>query len=246
LSETYSKQDRRQKLNTQKKTLSNVLQELERQIVIGMLRPRERLLAEDLCRKLGISRTLVREVLQRLEGVGLVALTPNRGAVVRDFNPKEIDDLFFVRSTLERAMASLIVERVTSEDLQELSRLNQEFEDACDRKDMAVMILADVNFHRRMSELSGNSFLAKHLHTSRLQTNQISYIAWASKERAQQSCQDHRDMVAALSARDCSALQETLFRHTARGKKDYTEIYSHQYPEVVSESANGAAGAAQT
>src|SRR5512134_1385510 len=125
-----------------------VYAEMERQIILGTLRPRERLVEAELTRKLGVSRTLLREVFRRLEGVGLVALSPNRGAVVRDFSPKEIEDLYFVRSVLERVVASLIVERITSVDLHDLRRLNRQFEAACRRQDMAEMIWTNITFHR--------------------------------------------------------------------------------------------------
>ncbi len=210
--------------------------ELERQILLGILRPRERLVEADLCRKLQVSRTLLREVLQRLEGVGLVTLSPNRGAIVRDFSPKDIEDLYFVRSVLERAVARLIVERVTTQDLHELGALNQEFERACERQDMAGMILTNIAFHRRMAQISGNPFLCRHLNISRLQTNQIRYIAWANRDRVRESRQDHQEMLAALFRRDAAAFEAALFRHVAGGKKDYQEIYSHQYPEAPSNS----------
>lgn len=216
-------------------TADGVYQELERQIILGMLRPRERLVEADLCRRLGISRTLLREMLQRLEGVGLITLTPNRGAVVRDFSSKEIEDLYFVRSLLERAVAPLIVERVTAEDLHELGILNRQFEEACERQNMADMILTNLAFHRRMSQVCGNPFLYRLLDISRLQTNQIRYIAWSRRDRVQDSRRDHQGMLAALAHGDAAAFEAALLRHVAGGKRDYQEIYSHQYQEASSE-----------
>jgi DNA-binding GntR family transcriptional regulator len=216
-------------------TADGVYQELERQIILGMLRPRERLVEADLCRRLGISRTLLREMLQRLEGMGLITLTPNRGAVVRDFSTKEIEDLYFVRSLLERAVAPLIVERVTAEDLRELNILSRQFEEACERQDMAGMILTNIAFHRRMSQVCGNPFLCRLLDISRLQTNQIRYIAWSRRDRVQDSRRDHHDMLAALAHGAVAAFEAALLRHVAGGKRDYEEIYSHQYQEVSPE-----------
>jgi DNA-binding GntR family transcriptional regulator len=209
-----------------------IYQELVRQIILGVLRPRERLVEADLSQRLGVSRTLLREMFQRLEGVGLVTLNPNRGAVVRDFNPKEIEDLYFVRSLLERAVAPLIEEQVTAEDLEQLNALNRQFEDACERQDMAAMIWTNITFHRRMSQVSGNPFLCRLLDISRLQTNQIRYVAWTNRDRVRESRQDHQDMLAALLRHDAAAFEAALFRHVGGGKKDYLEIYSHHYQET--------------
>ncbi len=216
-----------------------VYRELERQIILGVLRPRERLVEVELCRKLGVSRTLLREVFRRLEGVGLVALTPNRGAVVRDFSPEEIEDLYFVRSVLEGAVASLIVERVRPQDLRDLRDFNRQFDAACQRQDMAGMIWTNIAFHRRMSQVSGNPFLCQLLEISRLQTNQIRYIAWTRRERVKESLQDHREMLTALAHKDAAKFQATLFRHVAGGKRDYQEIYSHQYGQTPAGDSSG-------
>jgi DNA-binding GntR family transcriptional regulator len=175
----------------------------------------------------------LREVLRRLEGVGLVVLSPNRGAVVRDFSPKEIEDLYFVRSVLERAVASLIVERVTSEDLRELRRLHRQFEAACRQHDMAQMIWTNIAFHRRMSAVSGNSFLCQLLDISRLQTNQIRYIVWMSHERVTESIRDHREMLAALAQKDAATFETALFRHVAGGKGDYQRIFPIGGPDAA-------------
>jgi len=202
-----------------------VYAEMERQIILGTLRPRERLVEAELTRKLGVSRTLLREVFRRLEGVGLVVLSPNRGAVVRDFSPKEIEDLYFVRSVLERAVASLIVERFTSADLQELRGLNRQFEAACRRQEMGDMIWTNITFHRRMSAVSGNAFLCQLLDISRLQTNQIRYIVWMSQERVEESIRDHREMLSALSRKDAARFEAVLFRHVEGGKGDYQRVF---------------------
>lgn len=215
-----------------------VYAELERQIILGGLRPRERMVEAELTGKLGVSRTLLREVFRRLEGVGLIVLSPNRGAVVRDFSPKEIDDLYAVRSVLERAVAPLIVERTVASDLQELRALNRQFEAACRRRDMAAMIWTNITFHRRMSAVSGNAFLCQLLDVSRLQTNQIRYIVWTSRERVEESIRDHREMLAALARKEGQTFEAALFRHVAGGKGDYQRIF----PVGASRDAQGGPG----
>jgi DNA-binding GntR family transcriptional regulator len=136
---------------------------------------------------------------------------------------------------LERAVAPLIVERVTAEDLRDLNILNRQFEEACERQNMAGMILTNIAFHRRMSQVCGNPFLYKLLDISRLQTNQIRYIAWSRRDRVQDSRRDHQDMLAALAHGAVAAFEAALLRHVAGGKRDYHEIYSHQYQEVSPE-----------
>jgi DNA-binding GntR family transcriptional regulator len=203
----------------------SIYQMLEREIILGHLKPRERLLEAELCRRLGVSRTLLREVFRRLEGVGLVTLQPNRGVVVRDFTLQEVEDVYYLRTALERAAIPLIVARVRPADLRALRELQREFERACRTADMGGMVLSNLAFHRRLSQISGNPFLYKSLEISNLQTQQIRYLAWLDAARVQMSIREHRQIVAALARRSASAYEQAVLTHLAGGKGDYQRIF---------------------
>jgi DNA-binding GntR family transcriptional regulator len=203
----------------------SIYQMLEREIILGHLKPRERLLEAELCRRLGVSRTLLREVFRRLEGVGLVTLQPNRGVAVRDFTYQEVEDVYYLRTALERAAIPLIVARVRPADLRALRGLQREFERACRTADMGGMILSNLAFHRRLSQISGNPFLYKSLEISHLQTQQIRYLAWLDAARVQTSIRGHRQIVAALARRSAAAYEQAVLTHLAGGKGDYQRIF---------------------
>jgi DNA-binding GntR family transcriptional regulator len=201
-----------------------IYRELERQILIGILRPRERLIEAELCRKLGVSRPLLREVFRRLEGVGLVSLTPNRGALVRDFSETEIEQIYFVRSVMETAASSLIIERVTSKDLVEIRALNQDFEEAFHAADVPGLISSNLLFHRRIWEISDNPFLVRFLQVSQLHTDQLRFVIWLDKERAEKSVKEHREMLSALAAKDRARYRKVVDSHLEGGKAAYRRI----------------------
>jgi DNA-binding GntR family transcriptional regulator len=203
----------------------SVYQALEREIILGSLKPRERLLESQLCRRLEVSRTLLREVFRRLEGAGLVTLQPNRGVVVRDFSVQEVEDVYYLRTALERAAIPLIVARVRPADVRALRELQREFERACRAADMGGMILSNLAFHRRLSQISGNPFLYKSLEISHLQTQQIRYLAWLDAARVQKSIREHRQILAALAQRSTAAYEQALVTHLAGGKGDYQRIF---------------------
>jgi DNA-binding GntR family transcriptional regulator len=197
---------------------------LEREIILGQLKPRERLLEAEMCRRLGVSRTLLREVFRRLEGAGLVALQPNRGVVVRDFTPQEVEDVYYLRTVLERAAVPLIIRRLTPADLKALREIEREFEAACRRADMAGMILSNLAFHRRLDRASGNPFLCQFLQISHLQTHQILHLAWLDARRLEESIREHQAILAALTRRDAAGLERAVEEHLHRGKEDYRRI----------------------
>src|ERR1700730_263863 len=124
-------------------------------ITSGVLVLGSRLREAQLASHFSISTTPVREALRRLDREGLVRLSPNRGAVVREFNLREIVDLFEVREVLEcraarraagqrsrevkqaEAVLAVAAKQVTQQDRVEWNRL-------------------EVAFHRAINDLSGN------------------------------------------------------------------------------------------
>jgi DNA-binding GntR family transcriptional regulator len=199
---------------------------LEQEIIVGALKPRERLLELELCKHLGISRTLLREVFRRLEGGGLVKFHPNRGVAVRDFTPDEIEDVYAVRLVLEKMAAPLIIQKVAKDDLRTLRQLNQAFEAAVGRADMPAMVLANRAFHGQLALLSGNRFLCQLLNAAFLHTHQARYLAWADKQSGQQSIQEHREILSAVAQNDLARYLSVTEKHLARGKGDYQRIFT--------------------
>jgi DNA-binding GntR family transcriptional regulator len=83
---------------------------LRRAIIDGRLAPLQRLTERELMEMTGVSRTLVREALRQLESEGLIAVVPNKGAVVRELTAAEAKDLYAIRAVLEGLAARFFVE----------------------------------------------------------------------------------------------------------------------------------------
>ena len=73
-----------------------------------------------LANKLGVSRTPVREAIHKLELEGLVQIIPNKGAYVTGITPKDVKDIYMIRTSLEGMCARLACENITGEQLEEL------------------------------------------------------------------------------------------------------------------------------
>lgn len=209
-------------------TAEEVYKRLESEIILGILMPRERLIEGELCRKMKISRTLLREVFRRLEGVGLVSFQRNRGVAVRDFSQEEIEQVYFVRSILEKAAAPLIVQNITTEGLKRLRSLNHEFEEASLNADIGRMILANLSFHRGIWRITGNVFLCRMLQISQLHTDQVRYIIWSDTERIQRSVKEHREMLSGLAERDRTKYEEAVESQLDGAQTDYRRVFSVQ------------------
>jgi DNA-binding GntR family transcriptional regulator len=130
-------------------------------ITSGSLLPGTRLREAALAKHFSISTTPVREALRRLDREGLVRLSPNRGAVVAEFDLREILDLFEVREVLEcRA-----VKRAAGQRLRDIARaealMGAAAKHVAPRYDRVEWNRLEVAFHRAINDLSGNFELAE-------------------------------------------------------------------------------------
>ena len=99
---------------------TRVVQEMEAAILSGAFKPRERLIEMDLISRFGVSRTVIREALKRLEAKGLIRMTPYRGAVVADLTVEEIEEIYFARMEIEKIAAQLVLENIHPGEIQGL------------------------------------------------------------------------------------------------------------------------------
>ena len=104
-----------------------VAQTLEDEIVSGAIPPGQVLRQEHVCERFGVSRTPVREALQRLEALGLVTALPNRGARVRSISSAELREAFLIRAELEGLATAHAAPRMTPDDLARLDAAETRF-----------------------------------------------------------------------------------------------------------------------
>jgi DNA-binding GntR family transcriptional regulator len=194
-----------------------VYQTLRRAILSCELQPSERLVIDDVARRLEVSIIPVREALQMLHTEGLVVSVPHVGATVTPVSRESVLDVFSVLEGLEVVATRLVAERGAPESLHQLERLVRAMDDAVpDRPDE----WADLNsrFHRGISAAAGLPLLedmtARVL--ERWDRLRRYYFNGVLSHRVGQAQQEHREIMAALTARDSPHL-ETLVRVHNRG-----------------------------
>ncbi|SDG06217.1 GntR family transcriptional regulator [Alloyangia pacifica] len=125
-------------------------------ILSGRIAPGERLKTAELAKRLGFSTMPLREALRKLEGEGLVAIEPNRGATVRQLDRAYITDLFELNTELRifavrRGMAILTLERI-----RELEALAEEYRAHLEAGEDLEAIDCNRRFNARLVEFGGN------------------------------------------------------------------------------------------
>ena len=136
-----------------------VHERLREQILSGELEPGAELAEVALSEQLGVSRGPIREALGRLASEGLVIVRPRRGAVVRSLSAEEFLELYQVREALEAMAAKLAVPRLSAADFEELQALNDTMARHAEADEVAAFFAANIAFHGRLLEASGNGKL---------------------------------------------------------------------------------------
>ena len=124
-----------------------VFQQLKNSILAGEFENGAELREIALAKKLGVSRTPVREALRQLEQEGLVEIYPNRGAYVKGITYKDVEDIFRIRARLEVLCAEMAVSSITHEQLDKLDEiilLSKFYEE---KKDMEHLLKMESQFH---------------------------------------------------------------------------------------------------
>ncbi len=130
-------------------------------ILNGHHPPDSRIIETQIARELGTSQAPVREALRGLEALGVVEITPFRGARVRRPSRREILEAYTVRSTLEALGARLAVPRMTDADLAELAGHLEAMRASARNDDGHGVAEADARFHGRIVALADNGTLEK-------------------------------------------------------------------------------------
>ncbi len=197
-----------------------VTKEIEEAILSGQFKPRERLVEMDLILKLGVSRTVIREALKRLEAKGLIRTTPYRGAIVADLTVDEIEEIYFVRAELEKIAARLVLKHITQKEIQKLKRLSKEVERNL-RKKTHQMIEMDSEFHRMIFRACRNNYLYDMIDFLRTKAHIVRFNAWSLPHRIEESIREHRMMIKAIEKRDLEELEKLVLQHLTFSKNSY-------------------------
>ncbi len=137
---------------------------LRRAIVEGRWGGGEPLVGSRLADELGVSRITIANALKRLSAEGFVQLTPHKEAVVARLDPRQVREIYLMRTELEALAIREAAGRITPRDLVELHAMNDEIGRAhAAGASIAALRSLDWAFHHRLRTVSGMPFLSQTL-----------------------------------------------------------------------------------
>jgi len=198
-----------------------------KQLAVGYrLRPGDRLNEVALSKELGVSRTPLREALNRLVAENLFEFRPGQGFFCRSLDAQTVFDLYECRQITEAAAVRIACDRADDADLRALR--DELFARGIETAGLTVAeaCARDEAFHVGIAKLTGNQVLVSQL--ERL-NERIRYIRWISMadNRLQKSKSEHIALADALVARDADEAERIVTAHIAKRMDEVVEVVRH-------------------
>ena len=157
---------------------------------------------------------IVNELAPKLEAAdGLVVELPNRGVFVREFTPRDIQEIFDVRVLLESYCIQRSVQFMTTEHKQELMRCLDQITYYHERQDMKKHIEADCQLHGLIIRIGGNRLVEDMYQRISAQVQQFRIYSLESKRRFRESLVEHTTVVHCLLTGNVEEADRVNRRH---------------------------------
>ncbi len=193
--------------------VGRVYEELKRIILESRVPLGGKLNEGELAAALGVSRTPVREAINRLEKEGLVQIFPQRGAFVVGFSEKDVFELFLIRENLEGLAARLAAERANEADLAKLESCIRGFKEPFTEKDVQRYAKEDFRFHQMVVALSDAQRLIKLIATLHDQIRTFRLTTVGLSTRMKTSLAEHRLLIDAFRKKDSEKAERRMRVH---------------------------------
>lgn len=204
------------------------LERLRTAIIEHHFPPGARLTERDLCEQLGVSRSVVREVIRHLEAEGLVSSIPHHGPIVARLEPGTAAEIYEIRALLESTAAHDAAERATPEQIADMRQALAAIAAAYATDDHHGVILSTTRFYEAMFAAGGKSVaweVVKRLN-SRISWLRAMTIAspgratagLAQMEKILRAIEQHQPQAAAAASRDHVNVAATIARRLLEEK----------------------------
>jgi DNA-binding GntR family transcriptional regulator len=180
----------------------------------GTYKPGDRLVESELAERLGVSRTPVREALQRLETQAMLT-RDGRSLIVASLDHNQLAELYAVRTELEGLAARLAARHATDEEVRVLQSMVAE-DRALVGGDPRALSRANKRFHKQIHLASHNRFLVQQLDLVHRSMALMANTSFAAEGRDEVALAEHDEIVAAIAARDGDRAWQALRTHISR------------------------------
>ena len=192
---------------------TNLTDKLREDILRENISLGSKLTEKNICEQYSVSRTPVRESLQKLSSEGLIELIPNKGAYVIGFSIGDMRDLYKMRCVYEVQAVTWAIERIYKEELENLEKIIEYLELATDKKDINKLRSFNIEFHKIIYEASHNRMLIDTLTTYQYYINNSALVETYRPEQIAQIFEEHAEIFDAFIDRSVRRGKVAMNRH---------------------------------
>ncbi|KEA50767.1 MULTISPECIES: GntR family transcriptional regulator [Mangrovibacter] len=190
-------------------------------------RPGERVNEVELAAQLGVSRTPVREALNRLAKDGFMNFVPNKGFYSRDLTPEGVRELYEVRMVIEQSTFRFACQRATDDEIAATTAIWEEVSQhrpPQNDQDWAKIAEIDERFHMEIARISHNSRLYEMLDSLNSLSRFFRRIDLETPVRRNNAYDEHVDIIAALRQRDIEKGVALIEQHISLSAEHAIEV----------------------
>jgi DNA-binding GntR family transcriptional regulator len=212
---------------SQKKSGSSVdriYEQLKQMAMNYQFRPGEPLNEVELAASFEVSRTPLREVLNRLVAEGLLDFVPRKGFSCKPLDTKRVFDLYEVRCGLEMMSARLATERATDEEIEDLLQFWKQAAESFCTLTPVECARCDERFHEQLAQLSRNSELLHTLQNINARAHYLRLISMEQDHYRRTTCAEHHLILQAICDRNSEAAVNCMSAHVSLRQEQLVEV----------------------
>lgn len=175
-----------------------------------------RIREEEIARHLGVSRTPVREALQRLQQRGLLVVGAGRGLVVAELTHLQVVELYGMREILEGSAARFASQHASDTEIEILHRLQRELRQV--KTDAMALVMLNRQFHQAIYHAAHNQYLMQALESLHDSLALLNHTTFRMPKR-KESDEEHRKIVLAIERRDPDQAEQAARAHIRNAQR---------------------------
>ena len=211
---------------------------LKRTIIDGKIPLGTRLVEKDLANRLKVSRSPLREAIQRLQFDGLVRIVPRKESYVVEFSEKELLDIFQVRENLEGLAVQLAAVRITNEQLDAIERELVHVQEILSDDEASYPMESNRDFHDVILEASGNKRLADIMRMLQSPFQLLRRLSAAVPGRARSALNEYFGIFEALRARDGELVRKRTCEHIQNALASTIQVIEREGEDRIDKKAS--------
>ncbi len=209
-----------------------IFESLRQAIIMGELKPGERLMEIQFAEKMGVSRTPVREAIRKLELEGLIIMIPRKGAHVAELSVKDIINVLEIRSSLEGLATKLAAQRINEEELKELKKTVDEFAEFMEENNVQELAEKDIKIHDLIYRASKNDKLIPIITNLKDQVHRFRVAYLKDYNTSKELVKEHQEIYNAIEKRDDILAEKLAYTHIKRQQEAMVKLFGSKKKEM--------------